>query len=127
MAAIGCVPGRQCLPAFGATENHPVERQHRSSWQFPRVMPHAGEEKHIFLLWVLLVSGLRNDGVFQSKISVGKQNMETSNDGSDEHPKASEDQWQNMKFDHLQKETHHIMQAVLRNIIRPLFLSAMIS
>ena len=85
-------------------------------------MPHAGEEKDIFLLRILLVFGLRNDGVFQSKILVGKQNMEMSNDGSDEYPRASEDQWQNMKFDILQKETHHRIQAVLRNIRRTFFL-----
>ena len=66
-------------------------------------MLHAGEEKHIFLPRILLVFGLRNDGVLQSKRSVGKQKTETSNDGSDEHPRASEDQWQNMKFDHMQK------------------------
>ena len=90
-------------------------------------MPHAGEEKDIFLLRILLVFGLQNDGVLQSKRLVDKQKTETSNDGSDEHPRASEDQWQNMKFDHMQKETPHGIQAVLRNIIRPLFIPRMSS
>ena len=47
-----------------------------------------GEPIHI--LRIMLVFGLQNDGVFQSKILVGKQNTEMSNDGSDEHPRASE-------------------------------------
>ena len=66
-------------------------------------MLHAGEEKHNFLPQILLVFGLQNDGVLQSKRLVGKQKTETSNDGSDDHPISSEDQWQKMKLDLMQK------------------------
>ena len=103
MATVRCVTGRQCLPPFGATANYPVKRQYRAAWQSPREMPHAGEEKHIFLPHILLVFGLQNNGVLQSKRLVDKQKSEMSNDGSDEHPRESEDQWQKMKFDHMQK------------------------
>ena len=47
---------------------------------------------------ILLVFGLQNDGVLQSKILVDNHKTKTSNDWSDEHPRASEYQWQNMKF-----------------------------
>ena len=49
MATVGSVPGRQFLPAFGAAEKYPVERQDHASWQSPREVPHTGEEKEIFL------------------------------------------------------------------------------
>ena len=127
MATVGCVPGRQFLPHFGSTENYQVNWQDCASWQSPTEILHAGEEKHIFLPWILLVFGLWNDGVLQSKILVDKQKTETSNYGSDEHPRALEDQWQKMKFGHMQKETTHGIQEVLRNIRRPLFLPTMSS
>ena len=71
--------------------------------------------------------GLQNDGVFQSKRWIGNNNMGGSNDGSDEHPVALEDQWQNKMFDHLKNKTPHRIQVVLRNIRRPFLMPTMIS
>ena len=40
-------------------------------------------------------------GVIQSSMLVRKNTMGMANDGSDEHPSASEDQWKNMNFERL--------------------------
>ena len=56
----------------------------------------------MFLPQILFVFGLKNYGVLQSKMLVVKHNMGTSDCGSDYYPRASEDQWKNIKFDHSQ-------------------------
>ena len=86
-----------------------------------------GEEKNVFLPWIVLVFGLQNDGVFQSKIWIGKNSMGRSDDGSDEHTIALKDQCQIMMFDLLKNKTPHGIQVVLRNIRRLFLVTKMIS
>ena len=67
-----------------------------------------GGEEDIFLEQFLLLIGLRDKVVIQSKTFIGKTKLGTAKDGSDEHSKASEDQWQttninNLKNKHLTK------------------------
>ena len=60
-------------------------------------IPCLGEEDDTVLQQLLLVFGLRDDGMEKSIKLLGKMNLGTADDGSNNHSKESEEEWKVMK------------------------------
>ena len=66
-------------------------------------IPCLGEEDDTVIQKLLLAFGLRDDGMDKSMKFIGKMNLGTADDGSNNHSKESSEEWKVMKFDHLSK------------------------
>ena len=76
-------------------------------------MQHLGEEDDTALQQLLLAFRLRYDAMDNSKKLLVEMKLETDDDGSNNHSKESSEEWKFMKFDHLSKETPHVIKTAL--------------